>query len=268
MLDDLSDMFFKQLKKLHREGLDSFKRKFLGSLDRISPTENFTEKAEEQFKEISHTFQREADQSLVIGSEWSFHETLEDLEHELKLRIEEARNTQMELLQGKVDSAMKKLGQAVNKELDTTEDIGIWERVFALQKKAMEELEPYVEKILYGLAERGWNRLSQSDTNEHATAEYVFKVRLNAYETLQKMITKFAQNLDTYITKKFINWFKFTEDGNPRDWKTAEIEELYIKYKDKALVIVYVFHLLKLIPNWTIWEPDNQDLSFEEIMTE
>jgi len=162
---------------------------------------------------------------------------------------------------------MKKLGNDVNKELGTTEDISIWERVFALQKAAMEELEPYVERILIGLAERGWGRVSR-DIKENSTAEYVFKVRLNAFETLQKAITKFTQNLDTYITKKFVSWFKFMENGKPRDWRTAEIEELYIEMKDKALVIVYVFNLLKLVPNWTIWEPDNQDLSFEELMTE
>ena len=86
---------------------------------------------------------------------------------------------------------MKKLGNDVNKELGTTEDISIWERVFALQKAAMEELEPYVERILIGLAERGWGRVSR-DIKENSTAEYVFKVRLNAFETLQKAINVYG----------------------------------------------------------------------------
>jgi hypothetical protein len=70
------------------------------------------------------------------------------------------------------------------------------------------------------------------------------------------------------VTKKFTKWFKFDESGKPRDWRSADIESLYLKYKDLSLIIVYIFHLCKLVPNWTVYDPENPDLSFMELMTE
>lgn len=65
--------------------------------------ENFCEKAHEILQEISQNFQKQADHSLVIGSEWTFYEQADELEKELKARVEEARSNQLELVQKKVD---------------------------------------------------------------------------------------------------------------------------------------------------------------------
>lgn len=258
LVNELREIFKAQMKCLSKECNQRFKVQFLDKINKVTPTENFNMLANQYIMEIMSFFERTATNMILGNSEWDFTYVQNDLDLEIKDCLEKQKENQLKLLDEKINNDFRKIGHRVTMVLNDAMDDNFWVDINAQQAEGMRALEDYLRKILKGL-----------DFDEGDTNQFLEDTREKCYDSIKERVTKHALGLDEYLTKKFTKWFKYDQKGVPRDWKTFEnIEELYNASKDRTMIFVYCFQQFKILKNWTVYDPNFEDFSFEDLITE
>ncbi|CAG9327606.1 SEY1_2 [Blepharisma stoltei] len=255
LLDQIKDLFHSQMRCVVTESTKYFKDTLESKINKGQAIENFSATISEVEQLTLSLFAVNAQASIIENSGW---ETAE-YEAELMKWIEEKKSVekekQLELLQKEVKSALSgKFSFNANKILENPFDDNMWSKLKEFQASTMQELESRYTNVLKGL-----------DFSEDQIASKLAEIRRECYSTLKSKATKYCNGLVDQLTKKFNQLFLKNENGIPREWKNAPIDEIFAQSKDTVLATLESLRLFRIVCEW---DTDHGEHDYEELIGE
>mmetsp|Transcript_5976 Transcript_5976/g.5863 ORF Transcript_5976/g.5863 Transcript_5976/m.5863 type:complete len:227 (+) Transcript_5976:1419-2099(+) len=130
----------------------------------------------------------------------------------------------------------------------------MWSKLKELQANTMQELESRYTSVLRGL-----------DFPEEEISKKLVDLRKECYNELKSKATKLCDGLVDQLTKKFNQLFLKNENGIPREWKNAPIDEIFAKSKDTVLATLESLKLFRIVCDW---DTDHGEHNYEELIDE
>jgi len=241
MISEVMILFNQQLSLLRQKSVDTFRKHLLASvqsrIDEGEVVEDFTNTTKQIHETVVNGFFMEfVQKSTYPGMEdqFNYRQTLDSLEEELTVIIEEYRQKQVEVLvKVQLEEMKKQIRNGINHWVTKPN-----ERMWAHLRKYLNEIVKEEEEHL-GVALRS---LDVSDSSKYSP-----RIVSAAKNEIISKVKEMTNVISLTLISRFEDLFKRDDNNMPRAWRTLEqIKEDYTRARQNAIKILDILFLCRL----------------------
>jgi hypothetical protein len=247
--DILSVYFIGQLRNIHRQNISSFPKRLDAALKEHKG--KFNDAAEAAKKETVEVFKKGATEIILEGSEWTFVQELNQLDHELENLVINRREQELNKSNSEIEKGINvQLADSIP-ELFQDPQPSLWSRVLKVFTEINENIEDLVDTQAKNFG----------FTDEETTLQLT-DTRVKLWNLLIRKIKEELQD-DLVLVKlrsRLEESFRYDQDGLPKVWKPEDDIDAHFK-KARA-------ESLKLIPLLSTIDTSSELDNFSDMFAE